>query len=111
MKSLGLTVTVTLLMLLTASGTHIVEGLPEISSVLRAAKFAMDAGTAVSRLFPILRVFSASRFPISLGSEVMRLVPRFRMFRLGKDEKKALLILLIALFARFSCVTPDGLLD
>jgi hypothetical protein len=36
---------------------------------------------------------------------------RFRMFRLGKDEKKALLILLIALFARFSCVTPDGLLD
>lgn len=134
MKSLGLTVTVEVLMLLTASGTHIVEGLPEISSVvraarfamdavtavsrllpissvLRAAKFAMDAGTVVSRLFPILRVFSASRFPISLGSEVMRLVPRFRMFRLGKDEKKALLILLIALFARFSCVTPDGLLD
>lgn len=33
------------------------------------------------------------------------------MFRLGKDEKKSLLILLIKLFTRFSCVTPDGVLD
>ena len=64
MKSPGFTVKVAVLMLLTASGTHIVEVLPEISSILRAAMFAMDAGTAVSRLFPIFRVVSDSRFPI-----------------------------------------------
>jgi hypothetical protein len=48
MKSVGDTTTAVVLMLLTACGTHIVEGLPEISSVLRAAMFAMDAGTEVS---------------------------------------------------------------
>jgi hypothetical protein len=33
------------------------------------------------------------------------------MFRLGKDEKKALLILVMVLLTRFSCATPDGVLD
>lgn len=63
MKSCGVTVT-TLLILLTDCGIHIVEGLPEISSTRRDAMFAMDAGTAVSRLDPIFRMFSDSRFPI-----------------------------------------------
>lgn len=37
--------------------------------------------------------------------------PRFRIIRLGKEEKKVLLMLLILLFTRFICVTPEGKLN
>ena len=60
---------------------------------------------------PIFRVCNDSRLPISLGSEVIRLVPRFRIFRLGKEEKKSLLMLLILFFTRFICVTLEGKLN
>jgi len=41
----------------------------------------------------------------------MRLDPRFRIIRLGTDEKKVLLMLLILLFTRFICVTPEEKLN
>jgi len=85
-------------MFFTASGIHIVDGLPVKSRMRRVRMEAMDAGKEVRRLLLIFRVVK-ERLLIWVGSEAMLLLFRLRMLKLGTLEKLILVILLLAKFS------------